>query len=327
MTVAYVLSEGNTASTDYFLFPYLQSTGYRPQLVDTRQSPNKFNRPATPGLIVLSRYLPLPWHDLIEEYRLAGCRIVYFMDDDLFDIKALTGLPWRYRWKILRLALGQQRRLKSLCKEFWVSTPYLANKYSNLSPRLIQASPSPKLIDSTPPLVRICYHATASHRAELHWLVDVVRKVQSAATNTHFELFGDTRTKRLFSGIPRVSILHPMSWSQYLSWSSVVQRDIALAPLLPNAFNSARGPTKFFDYARVGAAGIYSSVPPYLGFIQEGVDGLLVENDPELWGQTIINLASDTIKRTNIAVTARKRALGIAGADDSLSDAVSLPSI
>lgn len=325
MTVAYVLSEGNTASTDYFLFPYLESIGYKPQLVDTRQAPSQVNRPAAHSLIVLSRYFPLAWHELIEELRLAGSRIVYFMDDDLFDIKVLTGLPWRYRWKIVRLALVQQRRLKALCKEFWVSTPYLANKYSNLNPRLIQATPSPKLIRSTSPLVRICYHATASHRRELQWLVEVVRKVQSSATNTHFELFGDTWTKRLFRGIPRVSILHPMSWSQYLAWSSLVQRDIALAPLLPNAFNNARGPTKFFDYARVGAAGIYSSVPPYLDFIREGVDGLLVENDPELWGQMIMDLTIDSIKRTNIAVSARHRALGNAGSGDSLSGVVSMP--
>lgn len=311
MTLAYVLSDGNTASTDYFLFPHLESLGYTPQLLDTRQPPSDPAALREGSLIVISRYLPVAWCESLVALSLFGTPIVYFMDDDLFDFHVLAGLPWRYRWKIFRLAMGQKSRLLELCNEFWVSTPYLAHKYAQLNPRVIRPSPSPKLIHANPSLVKVCYHATASHRSELHWLLDVVRQVQLVSSDTHFEIFGDSQVKRLYRGLPRVSILHAMNWTQYLDWSGTIRRDIALAPLLPSPFNNARGPTKFYDYARMGAVGIYSSVAPYMGFIRDGVDGRLIDNDTAQWAQAIVALAGDLSLRRRMAVSARERALGL----------------
>lgn len=317
MGTAYVLSDGNTASTDYFLFPYLESLGYTPQLVDTRISDSGLQSCQKNSLVVISRYFPMVFRERLESCKRAGIPIVYFMDDDLFDFRALKGLPWKYRWKILRFSLWQQRRLRELCEEFWLSTPYLMQKYAELRPQLIQPLPSPELIHSKRGLIKVCYHGTASHRSELLWLFKVVRQVQSSSLNVHFEIFGDNTVKRLYRGIPRVAILHPMSWNQYLSWSGSIQRDIALAPLLPSSFNSARGPTKFFDYARIGAAGIYSSVAPYKGFVCDGVDGLLVDNDPEYWANTILTLAEDNSMRTRIALAARDRVVGMSDTGDN----------
>lgn len=317
MGTAYVLSDGNTASTDYFLFPYLESLGYTPQLVDTHSGNAVLQACQDNSLVVISRYFPPVWRERLESCKRSGIPIVYFMDDDLFDVRVLKGLPWKYRWKILRFALGQQRRLRELCDEFWLSTPYLMQKYAELQPRLIQPLPSPDLIQSKRGLIKICYHGTASHRSELLWLSEVVRQVQSRSTKIHFEIFGESNVKRMYRGIPRVAILHAMSWNQYLAWSGTIHRDIALAPLLPNAFNSARGPTKFFDYARIGAAGIYSSVTPYKGFVRDGADGLLVDNEPENWANTILALAEDSSMRTRIALAARNRVLGMSDTEDS----------
>ncbi len=324
MPVAYVLSDGSTATTDYFLYPHLESLGYTPSLLDTSKPFS--NAPFSSGasLVVISRYLPYAWRNVLGALKKGGSKIVYFMDDDLFDIQVLRGLPWRYRWKILRLAMGQQRRLKELCNEFWVSTPFLAQKYADLKPCLVQAAPPPRLINSPSPLVHICYHATASHGEEISWLADVVLRVQSRSENTHFELFGDATVKRYYRGIPRVSILHAMKWPEYLAWSGAVRRDIALAPILPTAFNTGRGPTKFFDYARLGAAGIYSDALPYRGFIRHGVDGILIGNDPELWARTILELVGDAEVRMSMAASARMRALGASGEAETV---YSLPSL
>lgn len=323
MANAYVISDGNTASTDYFLIPYLESLGYRTQLVDSRQHCSILATCQQDSLIVISRYFPVAFRQQLEECKKVGVSVVYFMDDDLFDSHVLTDLPLRYRWKILRFAKWQQRRLLSLCDEFWVSTPYLLQKYAELTPRLIQPLPSPSLIHSNPSLVKVSYHGTASHRSELLWLSEVIRQVQSSTSYIHFEVFGDSTVKRLYQGIPRVTIVHAMSWNQYLAWSGTVQRDIALAPLLPSAFNSARGPTKFFDYARMGAAGIYSSVAPYKGFIRDGVDGLLLDNDPECWTKTILKLAGDKTTRSRLAASARKRTLAMATPEDGQAFLVS----
>ena len=53
---AIVLSEGATASTDYFLFPYLNSLGYRATLLDTRVAPSESLNVAGYRMVVISRY-------------------------------------------------------------------------------------------------------------------------------------------------------------------------------------------------------------------------------------------------------------------------------
>ena len=82
-----------------------------------------------------------------------------------------------------------------------------------------------------------------------------------------------------------------------------------LAPLLPGAFNAARGPTKFFDFARMGAVGIYSDVAPYRGFIRPEVDGILLPNEPAVWVKAIAGLVADPERRVRMATAARERAL------------------
>lgn len=309
--LAWVLSEGQSASTDYFIVPWLKRNGYAVELFDSRLTPASEIVTDLPAIIVISRYLNRGWISLLEEAARDGVELVYFMDDDLFDWHVLDGLPWRYRWKVLRRALLQYNRLRSLCSDFWVSTPYLAQKYTQLNPRILSAALSPDQI-SPLPLLRICYHGTASHPAEIAWLREVIAKVQSLTDNCHFELFGDAKVKKLYAGIPRVSVMHAMSWPDYLVWSGAERRDIALAPLLPSPFNAARGPTKFFDYTRMHAMGIYTAAAPYQGFIDDGVDGLLLANDPARWVAVILELASDPEKRSAIVAAATLRVAALA---------------
>ena len=85
--MAVVFSEGRTASTDYFLFPYLEHQGYQTTLVDSRVVPS--GRFPVDGcrLVVISRYLPRRWLRIVEGLCRQGVNVIYFMDDDLFDPK------------------------------------------------------------------------------------------------------------------------------------------------------------------------------------------------------------------------------------------------
>lgn len=304
--LACVLSEGHTASTDYFILPKLRRDGYLVELVDTRIAPVRDDIPQSPTLVIISRYLPARWRSVVASLGSQGVKLVYFMDDDLLDRRAWGGLPWRYRWKLTRNALKHQGALRELGAELWVSTRYLAEKYAGLSPIMIAPVPIVKP-QNTSPLVRICYHGTASHPDEISWLRDVMAEVQGLSENCHFELFGSAAVKKLYRGIPRVSVLHAMTWSDYLTWSSSVSRDIALAPLLNTGFNAARGATKFFDYTRMQAAGIYSNVAPYAGYINDGVDGILLDNDTNRWVDMILELANSPDKRHSIIAAATNR--------------------
>ncbi|KPK47741.1 MAG: glycosyl transferase group 1 family protein, partial [Thiotrichales bacterium SG8_50] len=101
--------------------------------------------------------------------------------------------------------------------------------------------------------------------------------------------------------------LHPMSWPNYHAYTSLGGLHIGLAPLLPGRFNAGRSSTKFFDFVRCGAVGIYSDTAPYAGFVRNGVDGLLVRNDPDAWVEAISTLARDGETRSRMAQTAAQR--------------------
>jgi hypothetical protein len=49
---------------------------------------------------------------------------------------------------------------------------------------------------------------------------------------------------------------------------------------------------KFYDYARMGAAGVYTDAAPYRGFVRDGVDGLLLPNEPARWVEALAALAA-----------------------------------
>ena len=302
---ASLCSEGKTATTDYFIEPYLKSLGYQIRLLD-KPSLDKLDSYLDCDVCVISRYISYSHLNFLQELKLRGVKIIYFMDDDLFDINALSGLPYKYQWKIFTQAFIYQSKLKKICDEFWVSTAYLAEKYADLNPMLLNPIPSVKTAIKNK-TVSVCYHGTASHNQEIRWLIEIIEAVQSSSENIYFELFGTKTINKLFANYPRVSILHPMKWSNYFQFTASQKRDIALAPLLENDFNAARGATKFYDYARLGAVGIYSNVVPYKGFIRDGVDGILLENKVDTWVDNILALSQNQHQRNILSQAIEQR--------------------
>ena len=303
-----ILTHGDNASIAYLLAPYLDARGIRFTLVDAAMPPASKPASVQANTLIISRYLPAQWLRPVQEFKSAGGTVIYFMDDDLMDPRVTRSLPRPYQRKIATLATKRRAALETLCDEFWVSSHHLAEKYRDWSPRLLLARPLARDLEQDSP-VTVCYHGTASHLAEIRWLVGVIERLQERCANTRFELFGGHDVNRLFRHIPRVSVLHPMDWANYQAYTRSVRRDIALAPLLPDPFNAARGATKFFDFARMGAVGLYTDVAPYRGYVRAGVDGLLLENDPEAWVANIQRLAEDRSDREAMAQSARQRAL------------------
>jgi glycosyltransferase involved in cell wall biosynthesis len=306
-----VLSSGESATFTYILERHLLAQGKQYRHIAADMFTRRVLTRMACAEVVLCRYVSPEWIDELWRFKGQGGKVTYFMDDDLMDPQATVGLPLAYQQKISRFASGQRALLEQLCGDFWVASPYLAAKYASWSPKLLQAVPSMQSLAQARP-VTVCYHGTASHLAEIRWLLGIIDELQARRADIHFELFGDHEVNRMFRGIARVSVLHPMSWRNYLSYTRSVRREIALAPLLPHPFNSARGRTKFFDFARMGAVGLYSDVPPYRGFVENGVDGMLLPNDPVVWGETIIALAENHPTREQMAASARNRALALA---------------
>ena len=263
--------------------------------------------------VVIVRYPTPAWRRAIEAAhdRLAG--VAYFMDDDLWDRAAWAGLPKEYQRRLDERALRHRPWVERHCDALWVSTEALARKYAADGPQVIPLVPDAALLAQEHDAVHVAYHGTASHGAEIEWLHPVMAEVLARCPQAHFELFGDGRTGHAFLALPRVTLLHPLKWPNYLAYTAATRRDIGLSPLLPTPFNAARGAVKFYDFARMGAAGIYTDVTPFAGFVRDGVDGLLLPNEPARWVEAIVALAGDAPRRRALAAAARARALAGAG--------------
>lgn len=299
-----ILHEGNSPTLAYFEAAIRgRFSGAQCQLVDTLTTPTIEVDKGT--AIVVIRFISAPWQREIARNMDDLSQVVYFMDDDLLDPSALTALPKGYRTKIIRRSAAQHRWITSYCDSIWVSTAYLARKYAHLNPDVVPAKPTPQLLAVKQP-VKIAYHGSSSHQAEKYWLREVVAGVLAQCPQASFEIFGEHEVYKLYRDLPRVTVLHPMSWQNYLDYTQHHRIDIGLAPLLESAFNRARGPVKFYDFIRMGAVGVYSNCAPYSDFIEQNINGVLLSNDPQKWIEAISLLVNSEQKRLTLANNAKE---------------------
>jgi hypothetical protein len=311
VTSILVVEHGRLPTTDYFVFPQALSCDVPVTLVDSVHTKPDRSILTAGTLVVFVRYIDDAWAKAVSPLNNAGflSGLVYFMDDDLLDKDSWTAVPHKYVRKIKRLTPGV-KWLQKHKVQLWVASDFLCKKYEFLGPIVINARPGPALYERHP-ATKIFYHGTASHVDELHWLVPVIRQVQENCPDTTFEIFGDLTVNRLYRDIPRVSVLHPMSWDNYRAHCARSEFHIGLTPLLDNKFNAARSTTKFFDMVRCGAVGVYSNRQPFCSFIRNCEDGFLVDNDPHCWVECITLLVNNPELRRRAVDSARHRALTI----------------
>ncbi len=242
---------------------------------------------------------------------------IFFMDDDLLDYLAIQSLPPPYAFRIFLKTTIWRRRVK-LYSKFLVSTQYLEKKYQNYSPKLIKPIASEDLlirewdkvaIENDNHTVKICYHGSWSHRNDMKWFAPIIYEVQRFCPEVHFEVIGGDRVARIFKKVPRITVLDTMSWQDYLRYTQNNRFDIGVAPLLDTLFNRGRGPIKFFDYARCGAVGVYSSGPAFDSFVADGVDGFILKNDQQLWINTLVKLVRSPEQRGRMYEAAWQKVL------------------
>ncbi|OIN12893.1 hypothetical protein [Oceanisphaera psychrotolerans] len=289
-----IIEQEANPSTDFFVRPGLNSNG--DEIITLRLD-------ASPSLdeslkkVIFVRYITPQWQHWVEQNQTRLSQLVFFMDDDLFDLSTHAGLPLCYRWKLYRLAWRHQAWLKKMGAELWVSTPWLAKKYASWSP-LVCSPQSP--YTGTKPMNTLFYHGSASHRDEFEWLYPVVEQVLKRQANLCFELIGNGKVHSRFSALPRVHVLHPMKWPAYQTLISRPGYTIGLAPLLENRFNAARAQTKFFDITQAGAVGIYTDHPVYRQVVRHQHNGLLLPMEQQAWIEGILQLTNDEQSRRNM---------------------------
>ena len=286
---AFVVEERPLPSSDFFVIPALTAKGYRIVRCGLNELPDQDELEG--ALVVIVRYFSAAWKKLIEKTRQKLGRFIYFMDDDLFDVKAARGTLAGYRVRLAWKATRHMSWLQGQSPELWVSTPYLLEKYASWQPKLVLPSSIRSEINPASNPHRIFYHGTFTHEAEYKWLRPVIAEVLAADKRLHFELFGIKRISRLFQDLERVSIQKPLNWPEYQDFVTDGNGYIGLAPQLEMPFNRARSYTKIFDISRYGAVGIYSAGSANASVITNNVDGVIAGLERREWVEKILHLA------------------------------------
>ncbi|MGL5831927.1 MAG: glycosyltransferase, partial [Waterburya sp.] len=230
--------------------------------------------------------------------------IVYEIDDNLLQVPAdkdLTGIYARSAPAIATLAAA--------AAEVIVSTEPLATQMRQFNHRVtvmpnvieeatwlkpITPEVLPEAMTNLPTdTLKVLYMGNSSHGEDLAMIKPVFERLAREQAKVRLLVIGGESavTENAPDWYTRISI--PQGYESYqlfVPWFRSVAAgcDLAIAPLVANEFNQYKSPLKFLQYAAVGLPAIYSQVTPYQEVVTHGVDGILVENDPEAWYQAIV---------------------------------------
>jgi glycosyltransferase involved in cell wall biosynthesis len=115
-----------------------------------------------------------------------------------------------------------------------------------------------------------------------------------------FEFSGDRRTVGLYADMGNVRVVPPMSWPDFLAYTSSLRYDVGLAPLLDSPFNRCRSYVKFYDITRAGGVGVYSSSSVFDEIVRDGANGILADDSPRSWIEAICGLCRDSALRRTL---------------------------
>jgi hypothetical protein len=298
-----VLEPGAVPTTSYYVRSRIPD-GLEYRRVNSLRVPDASVSIPEGTWVVIVRHASRRWLSKLSKHREMISRVTYLKDDDIAAVFSATHLPWYYSlWTGSRF-LWIRGPLGRVVSDVAVSTEELAERYQEAKPEVWE----PHYDDSSEISKDSCvyfYHANIVHYPEMKWLVPVVRRVQKAVPEAWFEIIGDGSVARLFRGIPRVRVLHPMSWPDYQQYLGSVRYEVGIAPLMDTPFNRARSHTKLYQITKAGAAGVYSNVIPYSTKIIDGQTGVLCENHRYQWVRTIVALLRDPARQKMIHDNAR----------------------
>ena len=307
-----VLQRGENASTDYYLRDRLKAQPMPGRIVDIDSPPHDCDLLGPAGgqalMVVICRYASGAWLGALEAMPERLARVAFFMDDDLPLMMRDPALSAATRGKVAAHYGAYARRLGALAGEVWVSTPVLARRYADLSPRLLAPMPEADPPEPTAQAGRkVVYHGADVHGAERRFVMAVARRLAETGVDAEVEIVGDAALERSRGGLANVSIVPQLPWPGYLERARRQPAAISLAPLAASALNVARSPIKAFDAARLGAAGLFADMAPYSEFVHDGEDGLLLPMDVQAWADAIADLLARPARRLALAKAARSR--------------------
>ena len=212
----------------------------------------------------------------------SGHLVITFCDDDLMNLpKSMPSIPWRKRGLINTLSQSDV---------IWSTSKYILNKYRNYTNGKRVASVDTVVqnddfddisIGHSGEEVRIVYAAAHCH-------TELFEKYISPIVPKLIEEFEGKISFTFISAHPRIDgvkceYYSGMPLAEYRQFMKDRHFDIGVAPLPYDEFSKCKYFNKFLEYSIQGVMGIYSNTEPYSYVVENGKNGLLVDNNTDSW--------------------------------------------
>lgn len=259
--------------------------------------------------LVIARACEPDAAEVLQRGKSRGLPSIFSWDDDFFAIPPeFPTLKAHYDAPDQRRALTEILSTVDLVQ---CSTERLAQR-SEVFNTEVMVAPSgfdfSILPESLPPprqggSIRLGYFGSASRAAEFAFLLPALRRLMAERPETEVEFFGIAPPGS--EVLPRVTLL-PFEPDYAISFRKLIERqwDIGLSPLIQNDFTAAKLPAKYRDYGAVQIPAIYSNTGNYVKVVQDGVTGLLADNDVESWYRALLKMVDDEALRHRVAAAA-----------------------
>jgi glycosyltransferase involved in cell wall biosynthesis len=238
-----------------------------------------------------------------------GKPVIYESDDLLNEI------PDYHRDTVLPVKEAIEYAIKH-AHAVVVSSQYLADKYRLMNPAVHVL---PNFVDYTlfhrpVPLVRdtitIGLLGTSIQEPNFALVEQALRKLsEKYGARLRIHIWGFEAPKGWTIHPNMLFIPVNYDYASYAHQLAALDWDIALVPLVEDAFNLSKSPIKWLEYSSLGIASIFSDIAVYRDVVEHGRTGLLVPDSqldaPEAWLEAITSLIEDGDKRRSIARAAQ----------------------
>jgi len=243
---------------------------------------------------------------LVRSLKRNGIRVVADMDADLLE-------PGKGS-EISEQAYSRIREFLGSVDALTVPTERLAGQLSRVSSKVV-VTPNGIHLDAWRKANKLSvrnrartvgFAGSPSHSANLDLLRPALAKLshEFKVQGIRFVCFG-FRPTWLSSTVTGAEVVEACTPADYPAMLSKLRIDVALAPSADFDFNKHRSALKFYEYAAAGAVTVASDSGPIAEAIQEGVSGLLVDNQAESWTRAILKLLRNDDLRLQMLDAAR----------------------
>ncbi|MCU1337860.1 MAG: hypothetical protein JWO19_3441 [Bryobacterales bacterium] len=151
------------------------------------------------------------------------------------------------------------------------------------------------------------FAGTVSHAANVDLLRPALAKLayEFKVQGIRFVCFG-LRPAWLSNTLADAEVFDPCSPQDYPALLNKLRIDVALAPLSNSDFDRNRSALKFYEYSAAGAVTVASNFGPFAEAIQDGSNGVLVENQSDSWVRAISKLVKNNGPRLQMLTAARE---------------------